>query len=811
MIQTRWTALAVLLLAALFLAGCGGGGGGDGSVRQDLEAQVEALMAERDAALQARQTAETAQIAAEEAEAAAKAAQAVAETARTAAETARAAAEAERDTAQAAELAAKATEAEALADLADAQAAEMAAKAAQAVAETARQAAETARAAAEAERDTAQAAGLAAKAAEAEAVAAQAEAEAAQAVAVAAELAAKAAQTAAEAARDTALKAKAAAEAARDEARDGGTQAKIDLIAAESAQALAERERDRAEAAKTEAEQAQAAAETARQEAETAKIAAEAAKTAAETARTAAETAKTVAEADVARLTGELTAANAKVARLTGELTTANAEVARLTDEIGDTTEADSLTARLAAAQAEVTTLRGRLRVSQDEVASLRRQLQDAQGDLATERERADDAEDRAQQVQQQGQAQEASQRAKNLEGVLNADVPTNSSSPVTFDLTTRGRVKLTHGRSSATLSGSGLRSSTMSLTGAGATGKTVVYTDVELSRSVVEHYLPGQNTTRLAVDAQYGDLTTNNVIPENSADWKVSHGFRTTITGTATDQAAAEDDPEAKRTSSYGGSLHGVSGRFVCTGTNCRVQVAPEYDTDPNNANNRVLQRVTLNSVNAQGQDIDDGEVFFVSSGSVSLYVDGPVEEDKEYMVFGYWREDPASPAGVYKFDVFAAVIGDEGTVPANITATYDGTAVGAYAEKDPGTAVETWRQGEFTANVGLTATSGNVYGTIDDFVTRPTGGSTAPKTVGLWRVDLGDAAGTTANNAPDGTLRLPQMAGSQTDGDGTWAHAFVSSRQTTGGVPPTVAGTFKASIQNSLTLLGAFGATKR
>ena len=810
MIQTRWTTLAALLLAALFLAGCGGGGGDGSSVRQDLEAQVEVLMAERDAAQAARQTAETARTAAEEAEAAAKAAQAVAETARTAAETARAAAEAERDTAQGAELAAKAAETAALADLAEAQAAEMTAKAAQAVAETARMAAETARTAAEAERDTAQGAELAAKAAEAEAVAAQAEAEAAQAVAVAAELAAKAAQTAAEAARDTALKAKVAAEAARDEARDGETQAKIDLIAAESAQARAERERDRAEAAKTEAEQAQAAAETARQEAETAKTAAEAAKTAAETAKTAAETAKTAADAEVARLAGELTTANAEVARLTGELSTANAEVARLTDEIGDTTEAGSLTARLAAAQAEVTTLEGRLRVSQDEVASLRRQLQDVQGDLVAERDRADDAEDRAQQAQQQGQAQEASQRAKNLEGVLDANSPTNESSPVTFDLTTRGRVKLTHGRSSATLSGSGLRSSTMSLAGAGATGKTVVYTDVELSRGVVEHYLPGQNATRLAVSADYGDLATANMIPESSADWKVSHGFRTSITGTATDPATMDDDPKAKWTSSYGGSLHGVSGRFVCTGTNCRVQVDPEYGTDPNNTNNRVLESVMLSSVNAQGQDITDGEVFFVSSGSVSLYVDGPVAEDEEYMVFGYWREDPASPAGVYKFDVFADVIGTEGTHTA-ITATYDGTAVGAYAERDPGAAVETWRQGEFTANVGLTASSSGVYGTIDDFVTTPTGGSTAPKTTSRWRVDLASEANRATVNASDGTLRLPQMAGSQTDGDGTWAHAFVSSRQTTGGVPPTVAGTFKASIQNSLTLLGAFGATKR
>ena len=48
MIQRRWTTLAALLSAVLLLAGCGGGG--DDGVKQDLEVQLEALMAERDAA-----------------------------------------------------------------------------------------------------------------------------------------------------------------------------------------------------------------------------------------------------------------------------------------------------------------------------------------------------------------------------------------------------------------------------------------------------------------------------------------------------------------------------------------------------------------------------------------------------------------------------------------------------------------------------------------------------------------------------------------------------------------------------------------
>ena len=499
------------------------------------------------------------------------------------------------------------------------------------------------------------------------------------------------------------------------------------------------------------------------------------------------------------------TANAAESASLYAQLKAAKAKVTKLTGEIGDTITPNSLKARLATAQARVTALEGELSNADDQVSRLTQDLATARGERDTERQRADDANERARTAQEQAQGQEANQRAKNLKEVLDADIPINDSSPVVFDLTTSGSLKLTHGRKSDTLRGSGLRSVTMS-TGAGGTGKTVVYTDVELSRGVVEHYLPGQNATRLAVNTAFGDLTTDNVIPEVSGDWEISHDFKTSIEGTNETPAVA---PNEKSATSYSGSLHDVPGRFECTGTNCQVQVDPVYSFPSDG--DISLQSVRLSSVNAQGEAITGGAVYFVSSRSISLYVGGPVGEDKKYMVFGYWREDPASPSGVYKFDVFADVIGTPGTVPADITANYDGTAVGAYAEKDPGTAVETWRQGEFTADVDLTASSTSVYGTIDDFVTTPTGGSTAPKTAGRWRVDLASASIPTSLNDTNGTLHLPQMAGSQMGGDGTWAHAFVPSRQDTNGVPPTVAGTFKASIENSLTLVGAFGAEKQ
>ena len=91
MTQGRWTTLAVLLLAALWLAGCGGGG--DDGVKQDMEGQLEALMAERDAAKTAQATAEASRAAAEEARATADAARKAADEARATAETARDAAQ----------------------------------------------------------------------------------------------------------------------------------------------------------------------------------------------------------------------------------------------------------------------------------------------------------------------------------------------------------------------------------------------------------------------------------------------------------------------------------------------------------------------------------------------------------------------------------------------------------------------------------------------------------------------------------------------------------------------------------------------
>ena len=80
--------------------------------------------------------------------------------------------------------------------------------------------------------------------------------------------------------------------------------------------------------------------------------------------------------------------------------------------------------------------------------------------------------------------------------------------------------------------------------------------------------------------------------------------------------------------------------------------------------------------------------------------------------MVYGYWREDPTSPAADYHVDVFAQAINASSAspIPGTFTATYDGTAVGMYVEQDPNNAVDTHRQGEFTADVFLEVSNAGV-----------------------------------------------------------------------------------------------------
>ena len=210
--RTRFARLAVLLCVAAMLVLQGCGGDSDDSAEQDLRAQVDMLMAERDAAVTAQAAAEAAQATAMTAQTAAEAAQATAEMERDTANTAKGAAEeatrvaqqAQMD-AETAQMAAETAQMAVDAMLSQANVDLAAATAAQAAAETAQMAAETRATAAAAAQMAAETAKMVAEAAQATAETAATAAMTAQATAEAAATAAMAAQATAETERDKAL------------------------------------------------------------------------------------------------------------------------------------------------------------------------------------------------------------------------------------------------------------------------------------------------------------------------------------------------------------------------------------------------------------------------------------------------------------------------------------------------------------------------------------------------------------------------------------------------------------------------------
>ena len=853
MTQTRLTTLAALLMAALFLAGCGGGGDSEPTVTQtvhdELQAELDAALAnltkEREAkaaAEEARAAADTARMAADEARqaaeterdtaqqartdaeaarAAAQNAQAMAETARQAAADAQAAAEGERDTAEASEAAANAAEALALA-------AEMAAKAAQATAE--------------AERDTAQAAQAAAEADKAEALAAKAEAEAA-------ELTAKAVQTAAEAARDKALADKTAVEADRDTKRDAARDAEIELIEVKAARdaALAQVTRLTGELETVKANVTRLTNQIGTaDDADSLQgmLAAEKAKVATLTAQIGSAQDQ-ASDAEGASLHAQLNAANAEVTRLEGELGTAtdmadaagslhaqlaaekdevarlntligaqadpasaagslyaqlnaaNDEVARLKGEIGDVTTPNSLKARLATAQARVTELEGRLRNADDQVSRLTQDLATARGERDTARQRADDAEDRAQQAQQQAQGLEANQRAEKLLTVLGTFTPSDPGTEGRVDISVPRKDSLVFkqlGYTARNISASGNLRGARLTRRQGGTQTSVVYTDIELRRSLIKNYAPSADATILdfqlsAVDA---DHRTNYLADEDAVEI-TSHGFRSSRR-LDTDGSPKEDsagdvlDPLTKIGTSFSGRLHGISGTFQCS-TDCTLTAI--YSTE-----NR-LTELDLSTVANVRFKPGSLAATTASTAMVSL-CDAPrsacAPTDADYMAFGYWRSEPADAQGTYQFEAFAFGPALGTTAPAAATPTapaeYNGTAVGMYVEKNQVGAAVTKKQGEFIADARLAYNGTALTGTIDDFATTPTGGSSAPTTTG-WVVKLNSA-------------RTTEFQRLGPDGAGTWAHQYTTDTS-------AVVGTFESALEDVLHIAGAFGAKRQ
>ena len=748
MTPKQFAPLATLLLAALFAVGCGGGGG-EPTVTQTIH---DELQAELDAALATLETERAAKARAEEARAAA---------------------------------------------------------------DTARMAADEARATAETERDTAKAAQLAAEAARMEAEAAQAEAEADEAEALAAQLAA-------EGQLATALDDKAAVEADRDEKRNEATAAAIELIevkaARDAALDLVTRLTGELEDANSEVTRLTGVIGDETDSADAAATASLHAQLNAAKAEVATLTARVGSETDASSLTGMLEAARADVTRLTGELEDANDEVERLEGVIGDATQPPSLTGRLAAAQAQVTTLQGQLRVSEAEVASLRRQLADARDERDEAEDRAEDAEDRAQQAVQQGGTLEANQRAENLLDTFPDDIVVPmGNSPVEMEVPSKDTLTFKQeGRTVRTLSASGLLGARLTRT-RGGTDTTVVYTDRELRRTLLDHYANDRDgdTPRFDVagitSVTVGDVGRGtNLLNHDFVT--ITHGLRTSLR--PTDETAngvivtADGSPtnrELRSTEpSFGGSVHGVLGDFQCAGPDCMITVTNRYNDDAPAAapviNENQLDSVTITTNTGTALHFRprraDGFVYLCEDMAQCTAGD-----DGQYMTFGWWRHDPASVNGTYRFGVFSDVMGTGFNIATDNSirgrAEYDGTAVGMYVDQD----ALAKRQGEFTAVVRLTADFGSntLSGEIDNFNTTPTGGSAAPATAGSWVVILADGGNATIRRRGSTSV-------------GAWGHEFVPSHGNLPAAtqPLSVTGTFDTHIENLLRIIGAFGAER-
>ena len=296
------TVLALALVGALALAGCGGDD--DNGVEQDLRDQVAMLEGELSDAETAKAAADAARMTAEAAATDAMTAQTAAEAERDAANTAKGAAEQAQTTAEAAQMTAE--EAQTAAETAQmtAETAQAAAVQAQAVAEAGRDAATGTLSAAEMARDAAKDAEAAAKVAQAQAEALQMTAEADSADAMTAQAAAETAQMAAEAAQAAAETAEAAAEAKAADYKMMADDAMAAQTAADAKAAEYKMMADDAETARMAAVEAQTAADAKAAEYKMMADDAEAARMVAVEAQTAAEAKAEMYRQRVAELEG---------------------------------------------------------------------------------------------------------------------------------------------------------------------------------------------------------------------------------------------------------------------------------------------------------------------------------------------------------------------------------------------------------------------------------------------------------------------------------------------------------------------------
>ena len=550
----------------------------------------------------------------------------------------------------------------------------------------------------------------------------------------------------------------------------------------------------------------------------------------------------TTARINLATATANLTNAQANLMTAQADLTAAETDLEEKTTEL-TTTQAELATAKanLTAEQSDLLDAQVALKTAQDALAAETAKLTMAQSDLATARANLaaetaklttaqsalTAAQTRANNLQTQvttltntvaslrtqlGQAQQqvtdtqttANQQISTLEQTTRSDAllkalnppnnPYGDTTLVQVTVPSRGSLRITAPNySTSSVSGvpTGFRAARLRRTSGSSQFEIVAYTDRELNRRLIDHYGYPVDAREFGVTTVPGTdnaLTPTNVIAPSN--WKVSHGFSTSVSTIPTDM-----DKDA---TSYSGSFHGQSGSFNC-GTNCRVELTATYDETADSQNKHALEMVAMTTIPT------DQTVFFRPGSSARIYLDSAtgtsagIGADGQYMIFGWWKNTPESATGTYDFDAFMQTSATP--IPASGTATYDGPAVGAYVEQgllvgESGGA----RHGEFSATAHLNVVSGAVTGYVDGFRAKPNGSSsTVSKS---WRVNLetGDAV----------TVSLTGQGGGAASGD--WDAEFLPnhthSRANDGTPQPlTAVGRFNASIAELLHVAGAFG----
>ena len=801
------TVLALALVGALALAGCGGDD--NNGVEQDLRDQVAMLEGQLS-------DAETAKAAADAAKMTAEAAAADAMTAQTAAE-------AERDAANTAKGAAEQAQATAEATQMTAEEAQMAAEAAQMTAEAAQTEAEKMQAAAEAERDAAsgslaaaEMARDAAKDAEAAAKVAQAHAEATKMSAEADSADAMVAQMAAEAAQMAAVEAQTAAEDKAAEYKKMADDAETAQMAAEEAQTAAEdkaaeykKMADDAETARMAAEEAQTAAED--KAAEYKKMADDA-----ETAQMAAEEAQTAAEDKAKMYMDELAALRGDVDDTTAA--DRNAAAKALLAVLMNNDVEYTLPAHIAAASQPITdpaapeTAADYNKTGLVSTALVAKGADDPDADPTPTTAASDERQRVANDVS-------ALMVEVSSDGMLMAKVRDNAAympPDTTPDMIEGWRgAMLTRDQADGTMD------------------TVVVYSNIgdDGMESLLDRYESTRPTTtkprnwEVAILRLFDDGTLQLDSDEaGKIPWSEVERPDTTTSFTGTDVAML----------TFKGTVHDIPGTFSCTrASSCR---APDRYSDG---------KVEVTAESDLAVDSPSGGALgtwtFVPDEGVSLFTD-----DTTYLTFGWWldKNSGGNPADFRAFSTASAAMGDarvqgaaDRTSVGDSTygtylrgsATYKGAAAGKYATASTALSAA-YEGGHFTADAtlevnfdadldGNSDTAGDntagvaVSGMINNFMT---GDTSRPD----WNVKLMANTPLVSLAGNDtATMTTEWSTGGAAKGTGDWTAAWYGGTSRIAGeageddtldvgIPTAVIGTFDAAIGTAARLQGAFGA---